>query len=165
MAEKLISEPIIIDILGGYTYILPQALEPNKVYFIDSTQRPLSFNSGSTDTTNSILKYRFQHIAKIDLQVTYKLFSIGGDWRYYSFVQNIDKTFYEFESQMHSGLEKYRKKHNTGTHLFDVRIGCNVTKKLKIAFVVNNLMNLSYSLRPLKIESPRTFALQLSLKV
>lgn len=163
--EGKVSKDLKIDILAGYTYILPQALDPKKVYFIDSTQRPLSFNSGSTDTTNSILKYRFQHIAKIDLQLTYKIFSIGGDWRYYSFVQNIDKTFYDFESQMHSGLEKYRKKHNTGTHLFDARIGCNVTKQFKVAFVVNNLMNLSYSLRPLKIESPRTFALQLSLKL
>lgn len=163
--EGKISNDLKIDITGGYTYILPQALEPNKVFITDSTQRKLSFNSGSTDTTNHILKYRFQHIAKIDLQLTYKSFSIGGDWRYYSFLQNIDQTFYEFENLMHSGLEKYRKKNNKGTHLFDARIGYNVTEKFKIAFVVNNLMNLSYSLRPLKIESPRTFALQLSLKL
>jgi len=160
-----ISKDFRIDVLGGYTYVLPQAVNPNEVFFVDSNPSEMTYVSSSTDSTNNILKYRFQHIAKVDVQLTYKIFSIGGSWRYYSFVQNIDRTFHDFESIMMSGIIKYREEHDNGTHLVDARIGMNATTKLKFAIVVNNVFNLTYSLRALKIESPRTFALQISLKI
>ncbi|MBI2968748.1 MAG: TonB-dependent receptor [Bacteroidetes bacterium] len=160
--EGKITNDFKIDILGGYTYVLPQAVNPAGVFATDSTPQTMSYNFTSTDTTGNVLKYRFQHHAKADLQLTYRFISIGGSWRYYSYIQNIDMVFYLFEPQMHSGIEKYRNKNNKGIHLFDVRIGVDVTKKLKASFVVNNVFNLSYSLRPLKIESPRTFALRFS---
>ena len=163
--EGKISDNLKIDIVGGYTYTLPQALEPDKVYAIDSTLRSNTYTNTSTDTKNNILKYRIQHIAKMDLQVTYKKVSIGGDWRYYSFMQNIDTVFYVFENVLHSGLQQYRLDHHTGTNVFDARIGVQLTKMLKFSFIVNNIFNLSYSLRPLKIEAPRTFAVRLSLKI
>ena len=162
-AEGKITKNLKIDVLADYTFVLPQAVNPAQVFFIDSTGRPMSFDSSSTDSRNNVLKYRFQHIAKIDMQLTYKKFSIGGDLRYYSNVQNIDAIFYFFEPLMHSGIERYRKENNKGATIVDARIGFDVTKNFKFAFVVNNLFNLSYSLRPLKIESPRTVALRLAL--
>lgn len=161
-AEGHITKDLKLSVLADYTYVLPQAVNPAEVFIIDSTPQPMSYNFSSTDTRNSILKYRFQSIAKIDFQLTYKVFSLGGDVRYYSNVQNIDKIFYLFEPQMHSGIEKYRNEHNDGTIIFDARVGVDVTTNFKLTFVVNNLLNRSYSLRPLKIESPRTFALRLS---
>lgn len=163
--EGKISNNWKVDVLCGYTYVFPQAVYPNRVYALDSTPQAMTYNFTSTDTTDNILKYRFKHIAKADFQLSYKIFSLGASWRYFSPMQNIDKTFYRLETVLHSGIEEYRIEHNYGTHIFDMRIGTEVTKKIKVAFVVNNLFNKSYSLRPLKIESPRTFALQLSLKV
>lgn len=164
--EGKISKDLTINILAGYTYALPQSVDPHNVFATDSLPNKMTYINTSTDTTNNILKYRFENIAKTDLQITYKIFSIGGSWRYYSFMRNIDYAFYYFDQHIiPSGIKKYRKEHSGPTNIFDARIGCNVTKKLKVAFVVNNLFNLSYSLRPLKIESPRTFALQLALKV
>ena len=164
--EGKISKNLKIDIIAGYTYTLPQSIHPHDVFATDSVPNKMTYINTSTDTTNNILKYRFQHIAKVDLQLTYKIFSIGGSWRYYSFMQNIDYAFYYFDQHiLPSGIKKYREDHHSGTNIYDARIGCNVTQKLKVAFVVNNIFNLSYSLRPLKIESPRTFAIQLSLKV
>lgn len=161
-AEGQITKDIKLSVLADYTYVLPQSVNPAEVFIIDSTPQPMSYNFSSTDTKNNVLKYRFQHIAKIDFQLTYKQFSIGGDVRYYSNMQNIDKIFYLFEPQMNSGIEKYRNEHNDGTVIYDARIGVDVTTYFKLAFVVNNVLNSSYSLRPLKIESPRTFALRLS---
>lgn len=160
--EGKISKDFKINILGGYTYVLPQAVYPDQVFATDSTPQEMTYNFTSTDTTDDILKYRFQHIAKVDLQLTYKFLSVGGSWRYYSFIQNIDQVFYLFEPVMQSGIIEYREEHNKGIHIFDARLGVDVTKKIKIAFIVNNVYNLSYSLRPLKIESPRTFALRIS---
>jgi len=150
------------DILADYTFTLPQALKPSSVYATDSSQFQMSYNSTSTDTRNNILKYRFQNIAKIDYQFTYKKFFIGGDWRYYSFMQNIDTVFYAEEPVAHYGIQQYRKIHDRGTNIFDARIGVQITKIFKAPFVVNNVANLSCSLRPLKIEAPRTFAIKLS---
>lgn len=160
--EGKISKDFKVNLLAGYTYVLPQAVYPSDTFAIDSTPQPMSYNFTSTDTTNDILKYRFQHLAKVDLQLTYKIFSLGGSWRYYSFIQNIDMVFYLFEPQMKSGIKEYREEHNKGINIFDARFGVDIGKKCKVACVVNNVYNLSYSLRPLKIESPRTFALRLS---
>ncbi len=165
VGDGKIAKDLSISFLGGYTYTLPQAVHPNEVFAIDSTPQKMTYIFTSTDTTNNILKYRFRHIAKADLQIKYNIFSIGGSWHYYSFMENIDKTFYRLENLLHSGIEKYRNEHRTDSHIFDLRLGVDVSKKLKVAFVVNNLFNKSYSLRPLKIESPRTFAIQLSLKL
>ena len=163
-AEGKITKDLKIEVLADYTYIIPQALQPNLVYATDSTGKQMTYLNSSTNPSNNILKYRMQTIAKIDLQVTYKQFSIGGDMRYYSFMQNIDTIFYSFEAEGGYGIEEYRKAHNTGISVFDARIGMQATKQFKIAFVVNNLTNLTYTLRPLKIESPRTFAIRLTYR-
>ncbi len=160
--EGKISKNIKVDVLADYTFVIPQALEPSFVFAIDSSPQPMSYDFTSTDTTNDILKYRFQHIAKTDLQISYKKFSIGGDWRYYSFIQNIDMVYILMEPAAHYGIEKYRKEHNKAINIFDARIAMQVTKNFKMAFIVNNALNTSYSLRPLKIEAQRTFSLRLS---
>ena len=164
-AEGKITKDLKIEILGDYTFIVPQALQPNLVYATDSTGKGMTYENTSTNTNDNILKYRFQTIAKIDLQLTYKQFSIGGDWRYYSFMQNIDTVFYQEESQGGYGISNYRLTHNKGTNIFDARISMQVMKQLKVAFVVDNLLNTSYSLRPLKIEAPRTFAIRLTYRI
>jgi outer membrane receptor protein involved in Fe transport len=164
-AEGKITKDLKIGILADYTYIVPQALQPNLVYATDSTGKGMTYTNTSTNTTNNILKYRFQTIAKLDLQVTYKKFSVGGDWRYYSFMQNIDTVFYQEEGQGGYGISNYRKVHTGPNNVVDARISIQATKTLKVAFVVDNLLNYSYSLRPLKIESPRTFAIRLTYRV
>jgi len=169
MGEGKIARDLTLSILAGYTYCLPQSITPDKVYATDNPPagippNQLSYAKTSTDTTNNILKYRFQHIAKVDLQLTWKYLSVGGSVRYYSYMQNIDQAFYNLDqpNQPGSGIKEYRLKNDHGITVFDARIGCKVAKHYKAAVVVNNLMNLEYSLRPLKMESPRTMALQIS---
>ncbi len=163
--EGKINNNLTIEILCGYTYVLPQAVHPDFIFAVDSNPQSMTYNFTSTDTTDNILKYRFKHIAKADVQITYKLFFIGGSWRFFSAMQNIDETFYRIEPILHSGIESYRKKNNYDLHIFDARVGINITSKLKASFVVNNVFNKSYSLRPLKVESPRTFAIQLLVRI
>ncbi|HTA82734.1 MAG TPA: TonB-dependent receptor [Bacteroidia bacterium] len=164
--EGKIAKDLKIDVLADYTYIIPIALQPTLAYATDSLNRPLSYAvHTSTDTKNNILKYRMQTIAKVDVQLTYKKYFIGGDWRYYSFMQNIDTVFYLFDLQAGYGVQQYRDKHDNGINVFDARIGMDATKRWKFAFVVNNVTNLSYSLRPLKIESPRTFAIRVTYRI
>ncbi len=163
--EGDISKDLKVDVLGGVTYTLPQALNPSLVYATDSVRTKMSYENTSSNTANNILKYRFQTIAKLDLELKYKKYSVGGDWIYYSNMQNIDTVFYKLTTLAHYGIVQYRDGHTTGINVFDARVGLQTTKRFKIAFIVNNVYNLSYALRPLKIEAPRTFALRLSYKV
>jgi iron complex outermembrane receptor protein len=163
--EGDISKNVKIDVIGGWTYTMPQAMEPNQVYATDTTGEKLSYAKTSSNISNDILKYRFQNIGKLDVELKYKRFSIGGNWTYYSNMQNIDTVFYQLATLASYGIAQYRDEHHTGVNVFNARVGMQATKKLKMSFVVNNLFNLSYSLRPLKIESPRTFAIRLSYKV
>jgi outer membrane receptor protein involved in Fe transport len=171
-AEGKLTRNWNLSILAGYTYTLPQAKDTGYVFAKDNpgdgfTQSELNFANTSSDTTASILKYRFQHLAKADVELAYKIISIGGSWRYYSFMKNIDKTFNDLDEPylLPTGIKRYRKKHNGPTQIFDARIACQATKYLRIAIVVNNVFNLEYSLRPLKIEAPRTIAIQLGFKL
>ncbi len=168
MGEGKLGHNFTLSILGGYTYCLPQSTTPDLVYATDHPPagippNQLSYAKTSTDTANNILKYRFQHIAKIDAQLSWKFLSIGGSVRYYSFMQNIDQAFYNLDqpNQPGSGIKEYRARNDKGTTVIDARLGCKFQKRYSAAIVVNNVMNLEYSLRPLKMEAPRTIALQL----
>ena len=159
--------------MGGYTYALPQTTDPDLIYALDARPLPqgateLSYASTSVDTSNYILKYRFEHTGKIDAELTWKGITIGGDIRYYSFMKNIDKTFYDLEQNplpyLPKGIKSYREEHNTGTWLYDARIRVALNKNFSASLIVDNADNKTYSLRPLKIESPRTIKVMLMAK-
>ena len=157
-----------ISFLGGYTYTLPQSLEPDYIFATDNPPTDflpdsLSYSSTSTDTSKNILKYRFQHIAKMDIEFTWKFISFGYGVRYYSFMKNIDKKFYDLdETVLPTGVKAYREKNDKGTLVHDLRLGFKLSEIFKASFLVNNATNLEYSLRPLKIESPRNYTIQLT---
>ncbi len=163
---------IDLTLMGGYTYALPQTTNPDYVYATDNPgpngpmQQNLSFAKTSVDTSDYILKYRFIHTAKLDAELTWRFITIGGDMRYYSFMRNIDKTFYDLDTKylLETGITRYREDHNKGIWLYDARIRFALNKIFSASVVVNNADNKSYSLRPLKIESPRTMAVQVMAK-
>lgn len=160
--------------LLGYTYVEPVSLTPDSIYATTKSIQPgqpgqqLSYKNSSMDTTDNILKYRFKHMIKADLE--FKLFTkvgLGFSYRYYSRMQNIDKAFTEIEQLTHDASPylaeikavDYWKTHD-GFHIFDARASFQMNEKQKLSLICNNLLNTDYSLRPLKIESPRTIALQ-----
>lgn len=152
--------------LAGYTYTLPVALEPDLVYAIPTSSlfKPVTYNNSSSDTTNNILKYRFQHLVKADVELGYKSLSLGLSFRYNSFMQNIDRIFEDLDNpnaipSLPTGVKQYRQDNNKGDYVFDLRFSVQVNKINRVAVVVNNLLNREYTIRPLVIEAPRTFAI------
>ena len=158
-----------INLLVGYTYTLPQSENPAEVYGNDNpgpgfVPTQLSYNTTSTDTTNRIMKYRFRHTAKADIEISWRNISIGFSARIFSFMENIDKLFYDLDVPyiLPSGIRNYRETHSGTTTIIDARIRKKFTKIFSVALLSNNLTNTSYSLRPLKIEAPRTISMQLT---
>jgi iron complex outermembrane receptor protein len=145
--------------LIGYTYMNPISLNNNE-----------SYRSTFSDTTGNLLKYRFKHLAKADVEAVYKGFSLGFSVRYNSFMKNIDKIFEEEVLPASGiyilpGLKKYRQENNGGNLVFDARIGYEINENYRLGFVVNNFLNTEYMGRPGDIQAPRNFILQIQAKI
>ena len=142
--------------LLGYTYMNPISLNQDPTYRI-------SFS----DSTSNMLKYRFKHLIKLDIQATYKKFSLGISLRYNSFMKNIDLMFEEpiltdtGQQFILPGLREYRKNNSNGALVFDSRFIYHITKEMKLNLIVNNLFNAEYVSRPADLQAPRNFLLQL----
>ena len=144
----------------------PISLNLNYVYEEDYYGRPLTYGNSGSDST--MLKYRYKHIAKADIEILYKKISLGGSMRYNSFMKNID---YIFTSELLpiltgiSGINEAREKFKDGDLIIDLRAGYQMTKTARLGFIVNNLLNTEYMSRPANMMPPRTFAMQLALKI
>ena len=162
-----------ISALIGYTYVEPVSLTPDSVYGRTKAiggggpGMILSYKTASMDTTDNILKYRFKHMFKADAEIRIYRFHIGFSYRYYSRMQNIDKAFVDLEELTYNAKTYFYEIRATnywrthfGFEVVDFRIGCKLTEHHRISFIVNNALNADYSLRPMKIESPRTAAVQ-----
>ncbi len=156
-----------ISALMGYTYMNPIVLDPDSVYVYGDA---LIGNGGLSNPDSKMLKYRFRHLAKGDIQLKYKGIILGFGARYNSFMENIDKTFEEgaiiFPGTppipVLNGLKEYRQEQQKkkGDLVFDFRVGYQFKSKYQIHFIVNNLFNVEYMTRPGDIQAPRQFVLR-----
>lgn len=161
------------NIISGYTYVNPIALEPDYVFTTDDRGKEYSYNTMSVDPSKKILKYRYLHTVKFDLSFYYKAFDAGISLRYYSKLVNLDKTIFLMEEATESSggtlqpilYKNYFYHHNNGNAIFDARCSYTFKKKHKLAFIVKNLFNRMYSLRALKAEPMRSVSLQYTLNL
>jgi iron complex outermembrane receptor protein len=163
-----------IDINAGYTYSLPQTLEPDLAYATSIENNinvpggqldtfNLSYNQTATDTSsgNNILKYRVQHLVNGDVQINFKGFSLGYTARYYSTMQVIDRFFVlPGTSSQFGGLQEFLDNAGAGAWVFDARINYS-WKWLRVGLICENLFNAEYSVRPLGVAPPRLTTLQI----
>ena len=142
--------------LIGYTYLNPISLNSNPNYI-----------ATFSDTSSHMLKYRFRHMFKADIQVSYKKFSMGISCRYNSHMKNIDKVFEEgvLGTELLVGMQHYRSIYNKGALVFDTRIMFEAYKNLKINLITNNVFNAEYVSRPGDIQAPRNFIVQLQYEI
>ena len=155
--EGKLSEKTSLRILGGYTY-----LDPRLVSF-DSTWL------AKTDTANVLgsaksdfLKYRYQHTAKLDVELNRPKWMVGASIRYTSFMENIDNIFVSplFEIAFPGfGVGYYREHHHKGDAIVDFRSAWKFKQGMELSFVVKNVFNYIYMQRPADMQPPRQFVL------
>lgn len=159
--------------MAGYNYIVPKTLTPDYVYATDSLNREFSYNTTSLDSSQGILKYRFLHNVKADVEcMFFDKLGIGASAKYFSKIINMDAIIEDFE-QLTNDVDvlqnmrymDYYEAHRFGNWIFDARISYQFTEKHKLAIIGSNILNRSYSLRPLKIEAPRTIMVQYTFKM
>jgi outer membrane receptor protein involved in Fe transport len=139
-------------LLAGYTYIDPRFVE-----FDNTPARPGEpttigqDNANNSSSDDNILKYRSQHIFKLDLESRYKDFSIGLESFRASHIEAIDAIFLLIVN----GLGKWRQDNNQGYTVLNVRSSYNFTDHLKLSLILNNSLNAEYSIRPALMEARR----------
>jgi len=155
----------------GYTYNNPVNLAG-----ADST--------ASSD--NPVLKYRYVHSFKGDLDFEAKRFTFGFNWIYNSPMKNVDRLFcderdpeqmdaveadmYQFYFLMSDlfllpGYWNYRIANaNMPFVSFDARFGFKFNEHIRASFLMKNVFNTEYVGRPGDMRPPRRFELQLSAK-
>lgn len=167
---------------GGQFLGLPASMLLGYTY-----TNPIDLDAATADsmvsTGDNILKYRFYHSAKADFEVQYKKLTMGVNFEYQSHIVNIDKVFEDtirlpdgvtplysdpagtIPAMILPGLKEYREKNNKGFVVFDFRMGWKITPGIHASLTLRNLFNREYMMRPGDIQPPRTFILQLSVKV
>jgi outer membrane receptor protein involved in Fe transport len=139
-----------ITALLGYAYIDPR-----------QTDFDLSLDSAKNTLKTNLLKYRYEHSGKADVEVGYKKVSTGASMRATSFMANID-LFFE-NARFFPGMHTYRMTHKKGDAVVDYRISYQFIKTAKLSFIVNNVFNREVMGRPADMQPPRVFAIQLGL--
>ena len=165
-----------ITALAGYTYVDPVSLTPNYIYAVTKSIQSnvpgdsISYKNSSLNPAGNVLKYRFKNMIKLDIETRIHKFAVGVSYRYYSKMQNIDTAFAEIEgltkfinssySQFQTiSIVNYWQTHKSFS-VFDARISYKLSRKHKLSIICNNIFNVAYFLRPLKIEPPRSTAVQ-----
>ncbi|MFN6038312.1 MAG: TonB-dependent receptor domain-containing protein, partial [Bacteroidota bacterium] len=157
--------PVDVTVFGGYTF--SDAINPNYNAIADSI-------SPGSDSLSNRLKYRTRHLFKNDIQLDWKKFSLGWSTRYTSRMDNIDKRFEEsifydkfpgVQVYILPGLKDYRKKEKNGYWVNDIRFSYAVSDNLKLSFLINNVLNAEYAMRPGLLGTPRTFIFQFGLNM
>lgn len=168
-----ISKKSTMTFMAGYNYIVPKTLTPDYVYATDSLNRVFTYNSTSLDSTKGILKYRFLHNIKADVEcVFFNKLAIGLSAKYFSKIVNMDAIIKDFEKLTtdYYFLQDLRymdffNSHRFGNWIFDARVSYSINEQHKVAIISANILNSSYSLRPLKIEAPRSIMIQYTWKL
>ncbi|HRG85590.1 MAG TPA: TonB-dependent receptor [Chitinophagales bacterium] len=143
-------------LIAGYTYIDPKFKD------FDSIQNALS----SADY--NVLKYRFRHTVKFDVESTIKKFRIGATCNYNSFMEAVDAAFVDpiipaINLYIIDGLQQYRDEHADGDWIVDIRLAYNINSSSEVSLLCNNVLNREYSSRPAMMDAPRNFTLKYSL--
>lgn len=168
-----LADNVTLRTMLGYNYIMPITLDPDKVYATDIRDKEYSYITTSVDSTGYILKYRFLHTFKGDIELNIHSFSAGFSAKYFSKIENLDKAIEDFEETTKAAggsiqpieYMDYFYTHNNGQWVFDLRAGYKINDHHEVSLISSNFMNSSYSLRPLKAEAVRNVMLQYVLKI
>ncbi len=184
----------VLTLAAGYTYIDARSLnwndplvifndkgdtiKPNFAAYNNSnapatidTLSQISYGMTSSSKTN-FLKYRPRHQMKIIFNLEHKKFDFNLDYQYISFQENIDYAFvsptFSYFSSAFRGLKVYRDAKiaggSKGDHIINIGIGYKPTEKLRLQFIVKNLLNTEWMPRPGMYMAPRNYTLQVSYK-
>lgn len=165
----------------GYVYIEPEDVDVDEKNQKEAGYTdPLQMKEKSN--TSRYLKYRQKHTVKGTFDFQWKRLNIGTNLTWKSKTLSVDYLMVD-ERQKEYGkkevmdyvrdilfgniggesLATYWERNNKSYFEMDLRAGVKVTKEVQFQFMVNNLLNTEYSIRPMAVAAPRTYIMQLNM--
>ena len=138
---------------GGYTWI--QATDDN----FDNPD-PTINTSLNYSSNENFLKYRYRHLWRTDLEVSYQGWSLGGNVRFNSFMVNIDQQF----NGLVVGTSSFRSRYADGDLIADLRLA-KKWKQFQFSLFARNAFNRMYLIVPGYLGAPRTIGLAVSFRI
>jgi len=156
---------------GGYTYTYPGDLDSiaaKNMSYVGNFFK--AFNDVDEEVSATILRYRSLHTARLDMELNLKPLFVGFAANYNGYMHQIDDVFIgrgvygELLAQLIGdelipGFSDFRDetKKEGGSWVYDFRATLNIGKHLRFSFIVNNFSNREYSIRPGRMNAPRSF--------
>ena len=160
---------IPLKIWGGYTYTYPGDLDSiethNQNYWSNLFT---AMGTPSAEMIPTIMLYRSLHTARFDIEFYFNKLTLGFVANYNGHIHNIDGIF-EGEGQWAElietlngqpiipGFEEYRAANTDGFWVFDARLAYHLNEQHHLHFVVTNVTNKEYALRPGRMNPLRMF--------
>jgi outer membrane receptor protein involved in Fe transport len=142
--------------LGNFFNVVKNSFKAFNLY-----RQNQNVNLAPPEILQSILRYRFRHTVKSDFNITYEKVSFGTNIRYYGYIDAVDEIF----AFVIPGIRDYRNsKNQKGDWIFDARINYQFTEVFSAGFIIRNLFNRDYQIRPAKPDAPRNYSLQARIK-
>ncbi len=180
MFEAELADYVNLQTMLNYTYSLPVCRDRDFVYATTNPGTPYEYNytyeNSASDPSHGILKYRIQHMAKLDVNLNFlKRFTIGTGLQYMSAMQIVDKLFLKLDSRSDDhapwldyfdeplpfdGMVNWMEQHKRGSLIWDLRASVELGA-FTIAVSMSNVLNSTYALRPLCVEPPRLTKVQI----
>lgn len=154
--------PVKMRFLGGYTYAYAGDLENGKsqknvgVYlknmFSDFAKQRVMGDS-------LVLKYRNRHTVRADVELDYWKFTFGFTANYTSHFENLDQLlYYLFDAKTY--YETRWAQGRYGDCVLDARLAYQIKPNARVSFIIKNLTNLDYAIRPGMMNAPRSYTVQ-----
>jgi iron complex outermembrane receptor protein len=148
---------------SGYTYSCPVDVDsmPELKSFGRLVQYAAeTFNTLESNSDSPILKYRYRHMGKCNVDVEHdRGFTAGVGLRAYSYMERVDSVFAFFIP----GLDHYRRTNKKGSAIVDLRFGYALNDHHRIVIHCTNVFNRFVALRPAKPEAPRGIGVQYTM--
>lgn len=165
----------------GYVFIEPEDPDYKEKNVTESQYSdPLQMKEKSNNS--KYLKYRQKHTVKGTFDFQWKRINLGANMAWKSKTLAVDYLMVDerafpggqkplmgylrdvlFGNVDGQTLDSYWKNMNKAYFVMDLRAGVRVTKEVAFQFMVNNLLNKEYSIRPMAVSAPRTYLMQLNL--
>lgn len=158
----------------GYTYSYPGDLvgnpdQKNIGTYIKNLFSGIVLTADDPLAQNSILNFRALHTARFDMEMNVHQFTFGFAANYNGYMYDIDDFFKgeglieglvvansEDVSNIVESLDDFRSNRTKGDLVLDIRTSYNINDNHKVDFIINNIGNRQYAIRPLKMSPPMT---------
>jgi hypothetical protein len=151
----------------GYTFTLPVdriKFEESGEEFGSAFVRSLAAKVDSS-AMDYLLFMRSRHLLNGDLQVDYRRWSTGISVYFGSFPEAFQPEFegvVDLLSQDGLSLNDYGQQRINGDWVWDARLAYTVNDYMRVNFIVSNVTNRLYGMRPSRPEPIRNYTLQLN---